>query len=216
MTINEIKRLGRKRSKSAVQSLRKEIRALQAQANRQITYLEKYRARTGLEQRSTALGKAELYLHKRGLIRFSADAFDTASALSKQLLQIKSFLSNPTSTVSGLKQRQKNIVKKIEKSINAQRKENSDLESIKFRIKKSEYDEFLEFISTDFVQEMKDFDSGRIFYDVLEAIRSGKTLEDLENAWESYKNGKGTSKLTADQAWEQWTGVNPFLPRKME
>ena len=216
MNISKIKKLGRSKSKKANAELRAAIKELSSRANRQLTYLNKYRASTGNEQRSTALGKAESYLQKRGLTKFGEQYFKTNAALASHLSQLQAFLSNPTSTVSGLKQLENKTIKSLSETIRSTGRERGDKEQARFKLSKSEYDEFLEFLRTDFVQEVKGYDSARIFADVLDAIRNGKTVEDVENAWKDYINKRGKrNEVTIDQAWENWTGVNPFLPREL-
>lgn len=216
MKINEIKRLGRSKSKKANAELRQAIKSLSGKANRQLSYLNRYRAVTGNEQRSMALGKAESYLKKRGLTRFGEQYFKTNVALASHLLQLQAFLSNPTSTVAGVKALEEKTVKSITRTIRSTGKERGDKELERFKLKKSEYDEFLEFLRTDFVQEIKGYDSGRIFAEVLDAIRSGKTVDDIEAAWDEYINKKGgRNAITIETAWENWSGVNPFIPRKL-
>lgn len=66
---------------------------------------------------------------------------------------------------------------------------------------------FFRFISQDLVQEIKVLDSDRIFAQVMDAIKEGKTIESLQKAWERYE--KDTT-MTVDVAWEKWSGKSPF------
>lgn len=65
---------------------------------------------------------------------------------------------------------------------------------------------FADFLATDLFKEFKKFDSERAIMEGFEALKSGKTLADLERVWEKYQKKR---ESTIDDAWLEFTQVDP-------
>lgn len=65
---------------------------------------------------------------------------------------------------------------------------------------------YADFLATDLFKEFKKFDSERAIMEGFEALKSGKTLEDLKHAWDEYIKKK---EVTLDDVWLEFTQVSP-------
>lgn len=189
MTNSQIRALSRSNNPDAQDKLRKELSRLSREANKRMSNLEK-KGQEGLNKFAYARAKREL--KKMGLTKYKSGKNIPLSTITKQLYSANRFLAAKTSTITGQKELRRKAIKNIRNA--------------GVKISYGQEDAFFRFISEDLVQELKDvYDSGRIFQQVMDAINEGKTIQDLEKAWQQYEKGE----ITADVAWEQWTDVSP-------
>lgn len=195
LTHQQIIQLANNPTQANITALQKELASREKMANIRLKAIEKYAKtkKSNMDYISKfAYGLTKEYLSRAGLEYFDSSTRNPQS-LKIQLNTLNKFLSEKTSTVKGIR----SLEKANRKQFNA----------MGIHIKRNEEAKFFEFISSNFVQDIKSIGSERIFEQVLEAIRSGKTIEDMEQAYEKYKTGEIEF---IDTAWESWTEVSPF------
>lgn len=194
MDNSKVYRLSKKDTEESRAILKAELKSLAQQANQRLAYLRRYRKQKGdTGTHVYALNAAERELSKMGLEKYDANKATTSSALAKQIYSANKFLRMKTSTLKGIKETEKDARRAMRAM------------GVRVPVRYSET--FFRFISEDLVQEIKSLDSGRIFAQVMDAIKEGRTLEDLRKAYEEYERN---DKITIDVAWEKWSGRNPF------
>lgn len=195
LTHQQIIKLANNPTQANITALQKDLASREKMANIRLKAIEKY-AKTK-KSNMDYISKFAYGLTKEYLSRVNLEYFDSSTrnptSLKTQLTTLNKFLTEKSSSVKG--------IKSLEQANRRQFK------NIGLHIKRSEESKFYEFISSNFVQDIKSLGSERIFEQVLEAIRSGKTIEDMEQAYEKYKSGEIEF---IDTAWESWTEVSPF------
>lgn len=188
-------RMGRSNTETNRRELIKEIRRRSRGANRRLENLKNFARRTGRDLSSSAYGRTKSDLRRLRSSIFGQNLEKkSARSLSRELLILDKFLNSETSTIKGITE----LDKKLVRSLNA---------SAGLDIKCSEAGKFFDFINNKLVQDLASLSSAQTFQDVLNAIREGATEEDLKEAYEKYESGE----WYADEAFENWAGTNPLL-----
>lgn len=196
MTNSQIYRLAKNDTAASRKALQEELSKVSQKANKRIVNLRKMRDKQGPKGMHTyALKAVERELNKMGVQKYNTRKGKpvTAKELAQELYSANRFLNMKTSTAKGIAE--------IERDSRAIMRQHG------IQVPRKYSDEFFRFISQDLVQEIKVLDSDRIFAQVMDAIKEGKTIESLQKAWERYE--KDTT-MTVDVAWEKWSGKSPF------
>lgn len=185
MNAMEIIKLSREAEKGNMQSYNKLLsynQKLTSRANQRLRSLEK-QTRSG-----NAYAKAITYTQKEyGSNRFRKPK--TISDLKISTFALENFLSQKTSTVRGIKEYEKRIIGGFrEKGI---------------YIPDDKKDIFFDFLDSGFFNEFKKYDSERAIEEIADAISNGRTLDDLNEAYQKYQTGQ----QSLIESWEEWTEI---------
>lgn len=107
--------------------------------------------------------------------------------IRKQILDMQAFLRSKTGTAKGAKEY-------AEKEIKRLREAGIDMDIETFM------GEWADFLSTEAFKEFKKYDSERAIMEGMDALKSGKTLEDLKDLWEMYQR----KEITMMEVWNTW------------
>lgn len=188
-------RLGRSNTSENRKELIKEIRRRAKGANRRLENLKKFSRRTGRDLSSSAYGRTKSDLKRLRSSIFGQNLENkSARSLARELMTLDKFLNSETSTIKGITELDKKLVRTLNTSTGLD-------------IRYSEAGKFFNFINNKLVQDLASLSSAQTFQDVLNAIREGATEEDLREAYEKYESGE----WYADEAFENWAGTNPLL-----
>lgn len=115
--------------------------------------------------------------------------------LRQQLLELHKYNTGKTSTVSGLKRWQKQIIAQFEdQGIILETKRKQQI--------------FMEFLQSNMFTNVKKFDSDRFFESVKDAINNGASLDDFRKAWDKYQNNTASELDAFEDYIEGFTKVD--------
>lgn len=115
--------------------------------------------------------------------------------LRQQLLELHKYNSGKTSTVSGMKRWQKQIITQFEdRGIILDTKQKQKI--------------FMEFLQSNMFTNVKKFDSDRFFESVKDAINNGASLDDFRKAWDKYQNNTASELDAFEDYIEGFTKVD--------
>lgn len=193
MTDQTIRRLARKGTPEAKAELKRQAVKEASKASRKMKKLKEYEKRVGktrahsfardiFEASSESIGVDNIYIPS-----------DDTETLAKQLAALTSFNESVTSTISGVKEQELELKRRLkEKGLKVPRGKN--------------WERLVEIFSSDAMRDLEDFSSDRRFKTVIALVDAKVTMDKLESLWADYEKG-----TLIDNAWEQWTGINPFL-----
>lgn len=187
----EIRRIARSNKSDALSKLKAEFNKGKKTANLRLKRTRNYYEKHGFQSRAERI--ATLRLSKMNLDKFELREDMDIEEISDLLIHMNSFLESETSLVRGIKKQEDILYRNIK--------------AVGVKVKRKELAAFSEFLSQKLVRELIDFDSSRAFYEIQQAINNNVSISDLKKHWEDYVRGE----VTFDEAWENWTGRNPFL-----
>ena len=115
--------------------------------------------------------------------------------LRQQLLELHKYNTGKTSTVSGMKRWQKQIITQFEdQGIILETKRKQQI--------------FMEFLQSNMFINVKKFDSDRFFEAVKDAINNGASMDDFRKAWDKYQNNTASELDTFEDYIEGFTKVD--------
>lgn len=193
MTDQTIRRLARKGTPEAKAELKRQTVKEASKASRKMKKLKEYEKR---------VGKARSHSYARDIFEAASDSIgvdsiytpsDDTEILAKQLAALTAFNESVTSTISGVKEQELQLKRRLkEKGLKIPRGKN--------------WERLVEIFSSDAMKDLEDFSSDRRFKTVIALVDAKITMDKLEGLWTDYEKG-----TLIDNAWEQWTGINPFL-----
>lgn len=115
--------------------------------------------------------------------------------LRQQLLELHKYNTGKTSTVSGMRQWQKQIIKQFEdQGIILETKRKQQI--------------FMEFLQSNMFTNVKKFDSDRFFESVKDTINNGASMSDFRKAWDHYQNNTASELDAFEDYIEGFTRVD--------
>lgn len=196
LDINAINRLAKsaeKGDKNALNTLLLENRKQAMIANKRIRRIEA----SGLKSIPTdraqyftqEMTDTNYFLTSKKLFRKDIDL------LRQQLLELHKFTTAQTSTVTGIRRWQKQVLKQFsDKGIELDTKYKQQV--------------FLEFLQSGMFTNVKKFDSDRFFESIKDAINNGASMEDFRKAWDKYQNNAASELDAFEDYIEGFTRVD--------
>ena len=115
--------------------------------------------------------------------------------LRQQLLELHKFTTAQTSTVTGIRRWQKQILKQFSD-------QGIELDT------KYKQQVFLGFLQSGMFTNVKKFDSDRFFESVKEAVNNGASMDDFRKAWDKYQNNTASELDAFEDYIEGFTKIN--------
>lgn len=196
LDINAINRLAKsaeKGDKNALNTLLMENRKQAQIANKRIRRIEA----SGLKSIPTdraqyftqEMTDTNYFLTSKKLFRKDVDL------LRQQLLELHKFTTAQTSTVTGIRKWQKQVLKQFsDQGIELDTKHKQQL--------------FLEFLQSGMFTNVKKFDSDRFFESIKDAINNGASMQDFKNAWGKYLDNSASELDAFEDYIEGFTKIN--------
>ena len=196
LDINQITRLSKSAEKgdtNALNILLMENRRQALIANKRIKRLEASGLKSIPAERAQyftqEMTDSNYFLTSKKLFRSDVDL------LRQQLLELHKYITGKTSTVSGMKRWQKQIITQFEdQGIILETKRKQQI--------------FMEFLQSNMFTNVKKFDSDRFFESVKDAINNGASLDDFRKAWDTYQNNTASELDAFEDYIEGFTKVD--------
>ena len=192
-TINRVAKSAEKGDENALNILLMENRKQALIANKRIKRLEASGLKSIPAQRAQyftqEMTDSNYFLTSKKLFKSDVDL------LRQQLLELHKYNTGKTSTVSGMKRWQKQIISQFEDQgiiLDTKRKQQI----------------FTEFIQSNMFTNVKKFDSDRFFESVKDAINNGASLDDFRKAWDKYQNNTASELDAFEDYIEGYTKVD--------
>lgn len=115
--------------------------------------------------------------------------------LRQQLLELHKYNTGKTSTVSGMRRWQKQIINQFEN------------QGIILETKRKQQI-FMEFLQSNMFTNVKKFDSDRFFESIRDAINNGASMDDFRKAWDKYQNNTASELDAFEDYIEGFTKVD--------
>lgn len=196
LDINQITRLSKSAEKgdeNALNILLMENRKQALIANKRIKRLEASGLKSIPAERAQyftqEMTDSNYFLTSKKLFKSDVDL------LRQQLLELHKYNTGKTSTVSGMKKWQKQIITQFEDQgiiLDSKRKQQI----------------FMEFLQSNMFTNVKKFDSDRFFESVKNAINNGASLDDFRKAWDKYQNNTASELDAFEDYIEGFTKVD--------
>lgn len=187
VSTNEVYRLTRRAERgdaSALRDLQKLNERIANNVNRRMKNLEKR------SLKSPAVGYMKNYLESKGRKVLSKSKKLSPKELKQQILRGQKFLSAKTGSVKGQKEYEK-------KQIEQMKQYGIDLSKDRMMEK------WAAFTQSSIFNEMMEFDSERTLDEGLNSLHQGRSLDELEELFEKYKN----KEMELLDVWRAWTRV---------
>ena len=196
LDINAINRLAKSAEKgdeNALNTLLLENKSQATIANKRIKRLEASGLKSIPAQRAQyftqEMTDSNYFLASKKLFQSDVDL------LRQQLLELHKYNTGKTSTVSGMKRWQKQIISQFEDQgiiLDTKRKQQI----------------FMEFLQSNMFVNVKKFDSDRFFESVKDAINNGASLDDFRKAWDKYQNNTASELDAFEDYIEGFTQID--------
>lgn len=196
LDINDINRLAKSAEKgdeNALNTLLTENRKQSLIANKRIKRLEASGLKSNPAERAQyftqEMTDSNYFLTSKKLFKSDVDL------LRQQLLELHKYNTGKTSTVSGMKRWQKQIITQFEdRGIILDTKRKQQI--------------FMEFLQSNMFINVKKFDSDRFFESVKDAINNGASLDDFRKAWDKYQDNTASELDAFEDYIEGYTKVD--------
>lgn len=192
-TINRLSKSAEKGDENALNMLLMENRKQALIANKRIKRLEASGLKSIPAERAQyftqEMTDSNYFLTSKKLFKSDVDL------LRQQLLELHKYNTEKTSTISGMKRWQKQIITQFEDQgiiLDTKRKQQT----------------FMEFLQSNMFSNVKKFDSDRFFEAVKDAINNGASMTDFRKAWDKYQNNSASELDAFEDYIEGFTKVD--------